>query len=117
MKQPNQTNGRRRDASQPKPLKGLFFHSMKNGGLLWEGRILDQIDDYVLVMTHSALTGSEYCAHLVHISELAWNNETKSGFYLYDSRELFNFSCEHGAAHHALDRNRTAQRPRDTAKS
>jgi hypothetical protein len=94
-------------STQDEPLKGNYFHKIKDGKLLWQGVILRQWGEYVLILTFEWLMGSPSCRYLIKISDLVWDEETKTGFYLYGDHHLFERSYEEGMAHAAQVRNET----------
>ena len=101
------TSGGVNNDKKDKPLKGFYFHSIENGKLQWQGIVLDQFDDYVLVLTFEWGMGEDSCGYLMRLSDLAWNSKTKTGFYLYENHELFEHSYEHGmarAAHQKIEK-------------
>jgi hypothetical protein len=80
------------------PLKGLYFHTLKDGILKWQGVIVGQFGENVLIMTFEWQFGHPSVIYLVKISDLTWNEETRTGFYLYTNRDSFLDSVEHGMA-------------------
>jgi hypothetical protein len=93
----NLLHGRPADSPPPppasptktEPLKGFYFHQFHDGHMHWQGVILRQWADYVLVLVFNCLDGSPSCCHLVKESELLWNSETRTGFMLYPDHHLF----------------------------
>jgi hypothetical protein len=92
--------------TKAEPLKGNYFHRLINGKLTWQGVILRQWDQYVLILTFEWLMGNPSCRYLMKISDLAWDEETQTGFYLYGDHASFEYSYQDGMAHSAEVRNR-----------
>jgi hypothetical protein len=88
--------------TKDQPLKGNYFYSFKNGERIWQGVILRQWADYVLVLTFDWLMGNPSRRYLLKISELVWNDETTSGFYLFGDHASF---LQEGIAHAAKQGN------------
>jgi hypothetical protein len=92
-----------RDWSTPEePLRGHFFHRVRNGILDWQGFIAAQFDDYVLLQLFSWFSGEQTNRHLVKISDLVWHDDEKkelvNGYLLYATRDEMLESYEHGSA-------------------
>jgi hypothetical protein len=91
--------------TESQPLKGNYFHSIKGGKLNWQGIILRQFGDYVLILTFEWMMGSPSSRYLIKLTDIAWNEETKTGYYLYGDKESFDHSYKEGMAHSAEVRN------------
>lgn len=93
--------------TKAEPLKGVYFHYIENGKLEWQGVIYRHVGtEYVLAMTFEWMLGCPSCGYLLKITDLVWNRETRSGYYLYDTHSLFTHSYEEGMAHAAEERNK-----------
>jgi hypothetical protein len=82
--------------TKEEPLKGYYFHRIVDDRVTWQGVVLRQFGDYVLVLTFEWLLGNTSCSCLIKVSDLVWNDATKTGFCLYDDHELFKYSYEYG---------------------
>jgi hypothetical protein len=92
-----------RDWSTPEePLRGHFFHRVRNGIVDWQGFIAAQFDEYVLLQLFSWFTGEQTNRHLVKISDLLWHDDEKkesvNGYQLYATRDDMLEAYEHGSA-------------------
>ena len=92
--------------TKDQPLKGNWFHSIQDGKLIWQGYIVRQWGDYVLVQTFSWMDGDRSCRYVLRVSDLVWNAETKTGFYLYGDHESFDYSYHYGLAYAAEQQNK-----------
>jgi hypothetical protein len=92
--------------TQEEPLKGLYFHTIKEGILKWQGLIRGQYGENVLIITYEWIGGYPSVMYLIKISDLTWNEDTQTGYYLYADRDAFMDSIEHGMAYSAQKRNR-----------
>jgi hypothetical protein len=92
-------------SSESEPFKGNYFHSIRGGKLNWQGIVLRQWGDYVLILTFEWMMGSPSCRCLIKVTDLVWDEETKTGFYLYGDKESFNHSYEEGMARATESRN------------
>jgi hypothetical protein len=80
------------------PLRGSYFHSIVEGELEWQGVIIRQFGDYVLVQVFSWVDGAICCRQLLRLEDLVWNRKTNTGFYLYGDHYSFWWSGERGVA-------------------
>jgi hypothetical protein len=81
-----------------KMLTGYYFHRIESGELIWQGKIIDCIEEYVMVQLFSWFDGNPTCCHLVPFTSLGWNNETKEGYMFYEDEETMKHSFEYGEA-------------------
>lgn len=87
--------------SQPSSqLVGLYFHRIKNGVLDWQGTIAEYLSTpgLVRIQLFSWLMGEDSNQYLVPVSDLVWNENTASGYMLYNDAEIMKFAYENGAA-------------------
>lgn len=73
-------------------LAGLYFHSIKDGKVHWQGHVIGSPEPgWYVVMTYSWVLGEEYAAYLVPFEEM-------KDWLFYETAELFHFSYKDGAA-------------------
>jgi hypothetical protein len=84
---------------EKEPLKGIYFHTVVNGVLIWQGFVRSHIsDDRVALQLFSWLDGRPTNIELVDISTIKWNEESKTGFILYPDRDEMTHAYEYGRA-------------------
>jgi hypothetical protein len=78
----------------------MFFHSVEDGILKWQGSVLEQFDRYILVVVFSWLDGRPTTSHLLDLDSVLWRSEKdhESGFMFYPDQESMIFEYEKGAA-------------------
>ena len=74
-------------------LVGQYFHSIKDGRVLWQGLVIGDIGDgkHYLVQLFEWLMGEPSIQRIVTIEEMR-------DWFFYDSAEQMIFSYEHGSA-------------------
>jgi hypothetical protein len=91
---PNDGRRRRKAAKDANPaiLKGKFFHSVEDGCVKWQGRILGSPSPgYYLVQLFEWLMGGPSNQQIIPFEKMR-------DWYFYDSSEELKYSWEHGSA-------------------
>jgi hypothetical protein len=103
--------------TKTEPLRGVYFHYIEDDKLERQGVILRHIGaEHVLILTFEWLIGQPSCQYLIKISDLVWNRAARTGYYLYDSYDLFIHSYNEGMAHSAECRGKEAMKEAREAK-
>lgn len=74
------------------PLVGQFFHSIKDGGVNWQGNVIGNPEPgWYLVQLYEWLLGEPNVQRLVKFEDM-------TGWLFYDTTEQMQFSYEYGVA-------------------
>jgi hypothetical protein len=81
-------------------LKGHHFYRITAGSITWNGIVLRQLDQYVLLEVWDWFTGLPSARHVLKISDLVWDESSKTGFFLYPDSDSSIHSYHHGPVSH-----------------
>jgi hypothetical protein len=81
-----------RVGAESEPLKGHSFYQFEKGTITRYGMVLRQWDQCVLVEHSNWVTGLPTRRHILRVSNLVWDESSRTGFFLYVHNKDWVFS-------------------------
>jgi hypothetical protein len=97
------------------PLVGKHFHTIKEGKVQYQGRILEQLSEGLfLVVLYEFGFGQENGQYVFNVESFIWDGSSNSGVVFYDSAKEMKEAWENTWSHKASVERRTREVLGDT---